>query len=399
MLLVQAFLRGACVPDGDGYCMGVESAITFLQNFYGIYAKRHRFYPNLVQFSYDQIDSAKHRSEPFVLECRGLILNQDDDWNVVAYPFSRFFNYGEECAAAIDWSTARVQEKVDGSLMILYYYRNHWEVATKGSPDASGDVGDWGFTFRKLFWRSAEEWKGGFCKSGELNPDYTYMIELTSPWNRVVCDYTKLGPLGTCITGEGKTGYVGDGSRLTLIGVRDNKTLQEIPVSVFADDWYYTVKEFPLNSFEDVVAAASHLNPLEQEGYVIVDMNFNRVKVKSPAYVAIHHLTSNFSKRRILELVKMGEAPEVLAYYPEYMKIFDEVKVELERFIFIVENELMNVVGTVGYGATQKEFALEAVKTKFPGALFAVKSGKAKSIREFIMGLSATKLEEILPNG
>jgi hypothetical protein len=26
------------------------------------------------------------------------------------------------------------------------------------------------------------------------------------------------------------------------------------------------------------------------EGYVIVDANFNRVKVKKPAYVAVHHL-------------------------------------------------------------------------------------------------------------
>jgi tRNA splicing ligase len=52
-----------------------------------------------------------------VQECRGLILDESANWRIVAFPYTKFFNYGEEHAASIDWSTACVQEKLDGSLM------------------------------------------------------------------------------------------------------------------------------------------------------------------------------------------------------------------------------------------------------------------------------------------
>ena len=34
------------------------------------------------------------------------------EWRVVCMPFSKFFNYREKHASSIDWSTARVYEKV-----------------------------------------------------------------------------------------------------------------------------------------------------------------------------------------------------------------------------------------------------------------------------------------------
>jgi hypothetical protein len=52
--------------------------------------------------------------EPIVRESRGVILDEADDWRVVARAFDKFFNYGESGADEIDWGTARVQEKVDG---------------------------------------------------------------------------------------------------------------------------------------------------------------------------------------------------------------------------------------------------------------------------------------------
>ena len=95
----------------------------------GIKVKRHPKYPELYHFSYDQIESPKEH--PIVHECRGLILNSQDNWKVVAYPFKRFANYGEGWAAPIDWSSARVQEKVDGSMIVLWYYQGEWNCSTK----------------------------------------------------------------------------------------------------------------------------------------------------------------------------------------------------------------------------------------------------------------------------
>ncbi len=386
-----------------------EAGTHFLQESYGIYAKRHPEFPNLVQFAYDQIETPNDkRASKVVRECRGIILDEADNWKVVAYPFNRFFNADEPCADEIDWKHCRVQEKVDGSLMILYHYKDDWHVATKGSPDAGGNVGDLTITFRKLFWDSAEYFIGGLCKSGCLNTNYTYMVELTSPANRIVCDYTKRGPIDM-VDGDAnivrdptfimdQTGLAMDGSRLTLIGVRDisSPNYKEIPVDNFRDDWHYVVQEFPLRSLDDVVAAAACLNPIEQEGYVVVDENFNRIKIKSPTYVLIHHIKDSFTIRRQIELIKAGEDPEVLAYYPEYQEQMSNLRIAIAAFAEVVQGEYDRVTAEVGPDATQKDFALKAKATKLPAALFAIRSGRCKTAREFVMTMPADKIATLI---
>jgi hypothetical protein len=100
-LVIQNFLR-------SGY------SFDELSDKYAIDAKRHSVYNNLVLFKYNQIESPF--SEQIVRECRGIILDENDNWNVVCQSMSKFFNLGEGHAATIDWTTARVQCKVDGCL-------------------------------------------------------------------------------------------------------------------------------------------------------------------------------------------------------------------------------------------------------------------------------------------
>lgn len=53
-------------------------------------------------------------------------------------PYKKFFNFGEDCAATIDWNTAKVQEKIDGSLISLYWYDDSWHISSTGCP--AGDA-------------------------------------------------------------------------------------------------------------------------------------------------------------------------------------------------------------------------------------------------------------------
>ena len=288
-LHIQKFLRST--PNG----------IQELKAGYAIDAKRHGEYPNLVLLKYNQIES--NFAEPIVQEARGIILDESNDWNVVCYTFKKFHNQGETLAAKIDWLSARVQAKMDGSLCQYFHYDNKWNVATSGTPDASGQVGDFGLTFKELFWNTwnNSQWKtfGQFFCPGDC-----YAFELCGPQNRIVVDHKE--------------------SHLTLIGIRHLDNLKEMPVEYFKG----AVRQYPLYNVTDCIKAAEALNPMQQEGFVVVDKDFNRIKIKSPAYVMLHHAKDSLSKRRMCEIIRKGEYEEfklAIESLPELKKIFDEI--------------------------------------------------------------------------
>lgn len=334
----------------------------------GIRTKEHPLYAGLWHFCYDQIESKP--TDPFVQETRGLILNSGDDWNIVATPFLRFANHGESWAASLDWSTARVQEKIDGSLMILWHYAGQWNVSTKGSPNAGGQVDVNPFTFRDLFWRI---WKDKSYDLNLLDPNMTYMMELISPFNRVICEYKN--------------------PDLILLGSRNRNNLTEINASDLKHENLPTpVKEYPLSSLDDVIEAAKILKPESGEGFVVVDENFNRIKIKSPAYVLVHHAKEGFGQRRIIDLIRMGETSEVLSYFPEYQTQYDELNQKLNSLVAGLESDYERLK----HIENQKDFAIEAVKTKYSAALFQVRSGRASSIKSAMMNATTEVIEKLL---
>jgi len=99
-----------------------ENALEQLVSSYHLKVRKHAFHTNLICLKYDMLKSPF--SSEIVKECRGLILDRNDNYKVVCYPFKKFFNYGEKYNASkdINWKEAKVYEKVDGSLCTLYYY-------------------------------------------------------------------------------------------------------------------------------------------------------------------------------------------------------------------------------------------------------------------------------------
>jgi hypothetical protein len=357
MMLLQEFLR-----TSTSTMMGLN----LLLETRAIKTNRHTRYPNLVQFKYSMIDSPM--GDPLVQECRGVILDEADNWNVVARPFCKFFNHGEGHAASIDWKTAKVQEKLDGSLMILYHYRDEWHVATSGMPDARGTVNGGEHTFATLFWQVFRE-KGYQLPHAE---NVCFMFELMTRFNRVVVQHAE--------------------NRLVLLGVRahDGKELR-----VGAAKSHYgweCVQEYPLDTIDHVLASFEHINPLSQEGYVVVDANFRRIKVKHPGYVAIHGMREGMSPRRILEVIRSGETSEILAHFPEWRPEFEKVGTAYNALV----EELNTAYLRICQIPVQKDFALEAVKTRCSGALFSLRAKKVDSIREFLAGMQIDGLAKIL---
>ena len=146
-----------------------------------------------IMFKYNQIES--DFSNPIVRECRGIIL-KEETFKVVCHAFDKFGNYGESYAPEIDWESAVVQEKCDGSL-IKIWYDDSWHISTNGAIDAfkaftnggERSFGDLVIEAMPISWNEF----GNLASSSA-----TYMFELCSKYNRVVVphDEPKLYFLG-----------------------------------------------------------------------------------------------------------------------------------------------------------------------------------------------------------
>ena len=299
-----------------------------------------------------------------VRECRGIILDEADNYKPVCVPFFKFGNYGEPYSDDIDWNTARVLEKIDGSLIKVWYHKGCWRVSTNNTIDAkSAKTNNREDTFLNVFHKA---WTNTGKQFSELNPDYTYMFELVSPQTRIVIPYTE--------------------TKLYHTGTRDINSLQEINVDIGIEK----PKEYSISTIEACINAAKNLDRYH-EGFVVVDSHWRRIKLKSPIYLAIHHILNNISsEKRIIDLIISGEDAEVVAYFPEYADMFNSMRNRIERLIAYNENEIEKI-RNVGY-STQKELAEYVTKTKCPPCLFFVLNGKSKSVKDFVYGMSADKI-------
>jgi predicted DNA-binding protein (MmcQ/YjbR family) len=293
-------------------------------------------------FSYSQIDSDFYNK--IVRVSRGIILKDvDTDPVVVCHAFDKFGNYGESYADTIDWASARVQEKVDGSIIRLWHDDDLWHVSTNNTIDAfETDLQvptEEAKSFGELFKIAATNTCGSYSDLlDKLDQGYTYIFELTSPWNRVVVPYTE-----TTITHIGSRNRVTDLEENIDLGIKKPK-------------------EYSFSTFEDVIANAAAL-PFSQEGYVVVDKNWHRVKVKSKMYLQIHHLkdNGNVNPKRVLELVKTNEQDEFLSYFPEYSEYFNKIK---ERWVDTLARIRAAVAVTDAWKKTlptKKDFAMKVL--------------------------------------
>jgi len=258
--------------------------------------------------------------------------------------FTKFGNYGEGYCPEINWKTARVQEKKDGSLLKVWKYDGAWHISTNNTINAAtAYVGESkSITFYGLFAmalgmsgvKSERQWLQS------LDPACTYMFELCCPENRVVVPHTDY--------------------KLYHIGTRHNLTLHELNVDIGLPK----PKEYPLKSFEECLEAAKVLSFLH-EGYVVVDGSWNRVKIKSPAYLVVFHLKNNgiITKERVIDLLRSGEHTEFLNYFPEYTEKVEKV----QRHLNALEAGLSKTceVLTALNFETQKDFALHIKDDRF----------------------------------
>lgn len=285
----------------------------------------YKDYGNKFLLKYSQINSIEFKAVQSVRECRGIIL--DKQFNVLALPFVRFFNYGEIEADELDHDNLHVYKKEDGSLINVYFdpYLNKFCIQTSGTAEAESQVGILNLSFKELFLRTVD------LDFSNLNPNYNYVFELCCLENKVVehhqqnyaslltiRDITKLN--------DGKYGEL---KRCQIEEIADELSLNIVP-------------QYDFNSFDDIIEKTKQL-PETREGYVIVDDNFKRIKVKNPRYVLLHQLKSSLSLDNLLKVILNQEQDEFISYFPEYEGIINQYTDVFENLIAKIENLIEEV--------------------------------------------------------
>jgi len=326
-------------------------------------------YPGLYCLKYGP---TADKSSRIVQVCRGAVveLNGGDGHRVVAYAFDRFFNAGEQQAAEIDWASARVFEKHDGSLIKLFHVNGHnWVVSTSGTVGADIRFGEMDMTFEQLFWRAFEANYGDPRK--KLDPGVVYVFELCTPDNKVVVDH--------------KFDY------LPLLGARDAATMEEIYVESFSGLFAIATEYGHWSDIGRLVEWANGRKGSEHEGFVVVDKHWNRIKVKGESYVQMHRVKGN-GDPSFFELWRNDDLVEFWTYFPEFKERFQRRLARIEDSAFFVEGFVREYSHM-----DQKQFAAQVLHhhPKVSGAMFSIRSGKVDGFVNWLMQQNEKRFEEI----
>lgn len=313
-----------------------------------------------------------------VQEARGSIFYRGETGiKCVCRPFKKFFNYGEPNAAEIDWSTACVTEKIDGSLMKMWYHDRRWHLSTNGTINAFDTfVGDYGISFGQLFEKALGYTINVLGRS--LWTWCTYCFELTSPESQVVIPYDY---------------------KIWLLTAFDTMSGYEIssPFPKLAN--ISRPQVYNLSNLDKVIKVVGLMDKTH-EGVVVSDRDGNRIKVKSPTYLEMAHIVNagnKVTKGLLLDYVLTGRIDDFLGIMPQYVKLAERIKEEITA----IAAEMEQVWRIIMYRApkSRKEFALsipEYIKPIVKQFLFTKYEHPEISAISWIFTLPSKKVMELI---
>jgi hypothetical protein len=297
-------------------------------------------------------------------------------FTIVARGFDKFHNYGEPCADVIDWSgKIWARQKEDGSLIKFAYdvdektplwmTNNGFDANAPLSREFGNDlIGAEGIhTFQDLI---DEAMKGKEMPSARLIYNFTLMFELVSPFNRIVCQYPK--------------------TELILLGARDKINGTELtPESVreqlpmlqsFRIPKAYELKSKSIEEVIEIVKAFDSNN----EGIVVQDEHFNRVKVKGEQYLSIHRMLNNsgqLSYKHVFECIQNETVDDILGVFPEHtqeirsvINKYKRIAAELDSVLHEARTYLMVVAANHEEKDRKKAYAMLVKDSPFAKVFF-----------------------------
>ena len=238
-------------------------------------------------------------------EARALFL-QLKTWFVVGKSIGGFLEVNSKQVRPelenFDWKNAKAYHKYDGCLVVLYYYKEEWRLGTRFSTDGKCNVfspnsGEsnihWIDVFKNTLIEYGMQWEYFISLLDEYK---YYTFELCTPWNRNTVIYPS--------------------SLIKLLAIVDSNTLLETDLNE-PKLKVFEPKYEVVNSLEDVQALIlNNDDPTENEGYVVVDKSFNRLKVKNHKHDALS--TSSYNVNDFMSLKNYSNSIALVASVLEY---------------------------------------------------------------------------------
>ena len=257
-----------------------------------------------------QYENNKKDWEPLVKHCRGIIFDSTDNYKIVALPFSKFFNYGE---GEIHYPSqgAKITNvfcKLDGSLGILFHWKDKWHLTTRGSLNS--DIGAVG---QKIFDEMYDP------QLHKFHVNNTYLFEILDPICRIVVQY-------------------GDESDLALLGSRNKLTGLSYFGGNACPPWPTFAANYSFSTREEMVEWLNKTKGTSFEGFVVHYDDGSIFKFKSEDYMRLHRILAHFTFKRVLEAYQEGTHEEIRKslpeeLIPEFDKWFDTINAHVNIIV------------------------------------------------------------------
>ena len=346
-----------------------------LEKDFGIIVKE---YDDRIVLNYHQIDSRKHRFNPIVMECRGLILSLDD-YSIISKTFTRFFNLGENKKddSIFDINKSISYEKLDGSLLSIYNHKGIWSAATRGTAFAEGNIWNQNLLEQSKYTYHDKTVQilhdidvfddviynfnlNDVCK--KWNPDLNYVFELVFPENRMRT-YNHCGLYLIMVYNKVKN--IEYWNQIHLENIKNKLHNKNI----------FLPKVYNFNNMDEIDKNISLLKPIE-EGYVCCmhlgkDITPLRMKIKNPKFLYYCSIwENNQSLRKTIRIVLNKDYDEIISTLGE-----DNVEL-LVSYVDTYKKIISDIINTWNKNYMiddRKEFALSVKDYDFSSILFNLK--------------------------
>jgi len=326
----------------------------------GLISKQKHPLWDLWVYNYTQECVFKKKWDDITIQCRGLIL--DKNGTVVARPFKKFFNYGEQ-EVPLPEGVPSIYKKMDGSLIIATSWEKHLIVATRGSF-----ISDQARLAEKIILNNDV-----LLYMVNHSDNFTYLFELVGPSNRVVCTY------GT--------------DKLILLAAISTWSGLEHNLNYYRHyDFIEVVEEYKIDWNESSIEKLKSLNLQNEEGFVLKWENGFRLKVKFDDYIRLHRLLTGLNERVLWGYLKERKniqdlkknVPEEFIQWVDNVVFDMQVKFDTifkDCYFFIKNNNLKEI--------NRKEAACIILENKkrYQAVLFSMIDEDKEKVRENIYKL------------